>query len=62
MIHGETLHSALPWDLPWWAPDHVVFFGTLYLVLGILGLALGYAAVKAYIDTVANPKSGANSH
>ncbi|SKA71066.1 hypothetical protein [Desulfobaculum bizertense] len=56
MIHGETLHSALPWDLPLWAPDHVVFFGALYLVIGILGLAVGYAAVKAYIDTVADPK------
>lgn len=58
MIHGETLHSALPWDLPWWAPDHVVFFGVLYLVLGILGLAVGFVVTKAYIETVVNPDSG----
>ncbi|MBU1001348.1 MAG: hypothetical protein KKE73_02375 [Proteobacteria bacterium] len=61
MIHGETLHSALPWDLPWWAPDHVVFFGVLYLVLGILGLAVGFVVAKAYIETVVNPDSG-NGH
>ncbi|WP_461209385.1 hypothetical protein [Desulfocurvus sp. DL9XJH121] len=57
MIHGETLHSPLPWDLPWWMPDHVVFFGTLYMVLGILGLAVGFILTKSYIETVINPKS-----
>lgn len=61
MIHGETLHSALPWDLPWWAPDHAVFFGVLYLVLGILGLAVGFVVAKSYIETVVNPDSG-NGH
>ena len=33
------------------------FFGTLYLVLGILGLAVGFVVAKAYIETVVNPKS-----
>ena len=54
MIHGETLHSALPWDIPWWMPDHMVFFGVLYAVLGIIGLAVGYIVVKSYFDTVAH--------
>ncbi|BBD07788.1 hypothetical protein [Desulfovibrio ferrophilus] len=61
MIHGETLHSALPWDLPWWAPDHAVFFGVLYMVLGILGLAVGFVVAKSYIETIVNPDSG-NGH
>jgi len=56
MIHGETLHSALPWDIPWWMPDHMVFFGVLYAVLGIIGLAVGYIVVKSYVDTVAHNK------
>lgn len=56
MIHGETLHSALPWDIPWWMPDHMVFFGVLYAVLGIIGLAVGYIVVKSYFDTVAHNK------
>jgi hypothetical protein len=30
MIPGESLHTALPWDIPWWAPDHVIFFGVFY--------------------------------
>ncbi len=54
MIHGETLHSALPWDIPWWMPDHMVFFGVLYAVLGIIGLAVGYIVVKSYFDAVAH--------
>jgi len=39
-------------------PDHVVFFGVLYMVLGILGLAVGFVVTKSYIETVVNPKSG----
>ncbi len=58
MIHGETLHSSLPWDLPWWMPDHVVFFGVLYLVLGVLGLAVGFVVAKSYVETLVKPKAG----
>lgn len=42
MLHGETLHSALPQDIPWWMPDHTIFFGALYAVLGVIGLGLAY--------------------
>ena len=36
MLHGETIHSPLPQDIPWWSPDFAVFFGVLYLDLGHL--------------------------
>ena len=37
MLHGETIHSPLPQDIPWWSPDFAVFFGVLYLVLFVIG-------------------------
>ncbi len=48
MIHGETIHSPLPQDLPWWAPDHAVFFGATYAVLAVIGIALVYCVVKSW--------------
>jgi len=51
MQHGESIHSMLPWDIPWWAPDHVVFFGVLYLVLGIVGTGVGIVVLKSIWDT-----------
>lgn len=60
MIHGETLHSTMPWDIPWWNPDHAVFFSVLYLVLLIIGGAVNFAAVKAFLDTLANPGHGSH--
>jgi hypothetical protein len=56
MIHGETVQSPLPWDLPWWSPDHAVFFGVLYSVLGVLNIGIAYCVIKAYIDAVGNPE------
>ncbi len=56
MLHGETLHSPLPWDIPIWMPDHMVFFGVLYLVLGVLGLTVGFVIVKSLIDTATASK------
>jgi len=51
MLPGETIHSILPQDLPWWQPDHFVFFSILYLVLlGIVG-GMGYCVVKATLET-----------
>ena len=61
MLHGETIHSTLPWDLPWWSSDFFVFFGTLYLVLAIIGAGVGFVAVKSYLDTLLK-KSDAGSH
>ncbi|GAB7022990.1 hypothetical protein [Salidesulfovibrio brasiliensis] len=50
MLHGETVHSPLPQDLPWWMPDHFVFFGVLYAVLGIIGLGLAWTVYKSWQD------------
>ena len=50
MIHGETVHSPLPMDLPWWMPDHFIFFGVLYVVLGVIGVGLTYTVVKSWCD------------
>lgn len=51
MQHGETIHSALPWDIPWWMPDHFVFMGVLYLALGIIGSGVGYVVLRSLLDT-----------
>ncbi|BCS87225.1 hypothetical protein [Pseudodesulfovibrio sediminis] len=53
MIHGETVHSPLPMDLPWWMPDHFVFFGVLYIVLGVIGLALAVTVLQSLRDAKA---------
>lgn len=51
VLHGETLHSILPWDVPWWMPDHFVFLGTLYLVLATLGAGMTWVILKSLWDT-----------
>lgn len=51
MLHGETVHSPLPQDLPWWMPDHFVFFGVLYAVIGIIGIGLLYTVIKSWNDS-----------
>lgn len=50
MIPGETLRSALPQDIPWWMPDHAIFFGVLYAVLGVIGCGLAYVAFRTAKD------------
>ena len=52
MIPGETVHSMLPQDLPWWAPDHAIFFGVLYTVLFVIGTGLGVVFLKSFIETI----------
>jgi hypothetical protein len=47
---GETIHSALPQDIPWFLPDHLIFFGVLYAVLAVLGGGLAYVVVKSVLD------------
>ncbi|MDR1685335.1 MAG: hypothetical protein LBR82_02640 [Desulfovibrio sp.] len=49
--YGETIHSMLPQDIPWFLPDHAIFFGVLYAVLGVLGLGLTYVVVKSVRQT-----------
>lgn len=51
MLHGETIHSPLPWDIPWWLPDHAVFFGVLYVVIAIIGAGVSLVVLKSLIET-----------
>ncbi|WP_027183388.1 hypothetical protein [Desulfovibrio inopinatus] len=60
MIHGETVHSPLPQDLPLWSADHFVFFSVLYLVILILGSGMGYVILKSLRETC--EKDDANAH
>lgn len=48
--YGETIHSALPQDIPWFLPDHAIFFGVLYAVLAVIGIGLGYVFMKSVRD------------
>lgn len=57
---GETIHSALPQDIPWFLPDHAIFFGVLYAVLGVIGAGLTYVVVKSIRD--AHNDCGCNHH
>ena len=52
MLHGETVHSPLPQDLPWWQPDHAIFFGVLYAVLFIIGSGLGVVILRSLAETM----------
>ena len=56
MLHGETIQSMLPWDIPWWMPDHAIFFGVLYAVLLTLGAGLGLVAIKSLAKTCEEKK------
>lgn len=47
---GETIHSALPQDIPWFLPDHLIFFGVLYAVLLTIGAGLAYVFLKSARD------------
>ncbi len=51
MIPGETVHSPLPQDLPWWNPDHFVFFAVLYAVILVIGSGLAVTFLKSLSDT-----------
>ena len=55
---GETIHSALPQDIPWFLPDHAIFFGVFYGVLAVIGLGLGYVILKSVCDA----RAGCESH
>lgn len=48
--YGETIHSLLPQDIPWFLPDHAIFFGVLYAVLAVIGAGLGYVFLKSIKD------------
>lgn len=50
MQYGETVHSVLPQDIPWFLPDHAIFFGVLYAVLFVIGSGLGLVLLKSIRD------------
>ncbi len=47
---GETVHSALPQDIPWFLPDHAIFFSAFYAVLLVICGGLGYVFMKSVCD------------
>jgi hypothetical protein len=47
---GETVHSALPQDIPWFLPDHALFFGVFYSVLAVIGAGLAWVILKSVRD------------
>ena len=51
MLRGETVHSPLPQDLPWFQADHAVFFGVLYIVLFVICAGMGYCILKSWFDS-----------
>ncbi|MDQ7031231.1 MAG: hypothetical protein Q9M37_00720 [Desulfonauticus sp.] len=51
MLHGETVHSMLPQDIPWWSPDYAIFFGVLYAVLLTIGSGVGLVVLRSLIQT-----------
>ena len=52
MLHGETIHSMLPQDIPWWSPDHAIFFGILYAVLLTIFSGVGIVVLKSLAETM----------
>jgi hypothetical protein len=50
MRYGETIHSMLPQDIPWFLPDHAIFFGLVYSVLIVLGVGFGCVVMKSVWD------------
>lgn len=48
--YGETIHSALPQDIPWFLPDHLIFFGAFYAVLAVIVIGLGVVITKSICD------------
>ncbi len=61
MTPGVNVRSPFPWDLPLWMPDHVIFFGVLYLVVSVIGLGLALVAYKTYKD-ITNPQHEHSHH
>lgn len=51
MLKGETIHSMLPTDIPWWQFDHALFFGFVYIVIGVLGIGLALAVFRSWRDS-----------
>ena len=42
-----------PFCFEWtWTPDHLIFFGLLYLVLIVMGCGLGFVVMKTFLQVV----------
>ncbi len=61
MLHGETVQSPLPQDIPWWSPDFAIFFGVLYLVLLVIGSGVGYVLLRSFRESLCGSASGHGS-
>jgi len=57
MLHGETIHSMLPQDIPWWSPDHAIFFGILYAVLLTIFSGVGIVVLKSLAETMGHKRT-----
>ncbi len=58
MLRGETVHSPLPQDLPWFQADHAIFFGVLYAVLIVISIGMGYCVMKSLWDCRGDSHAG----
>jgi hypothetical protein len=56
MIYGETIQSMLPQDIPWWRPDHAIFFAVLYGILVVIGSGMGMVVVNSLWQTFRKKK------
>ncbi len=56
MIPGETIHSMLPQDIPWWRPDHAVFFSVLYIVIATICSGVGIVFLRTLYHTFLHNK------
>lgn len=61
MLPGETVHSPLPQDIPWWSPDFAIFFGVLYLVLFVIGSGVGYVILRSVWESCTACRAKAES-
>ena len=46
MLRGETVHSCLPWDIPWWQVEYAVFFMIFYAFVILIFIGLSAALIR----------------
>lgn len=57
--YGETIRSLLPHDIPWFLPDHLIFFGAFYAVVTVIFAGLGVVIAKSVWETMKERKAQA---
>ncbi len=51
-----------PFNFEWvWDMGHLVFHGSLWYALSILGMGMGYVVIKSIVDTM-HGKGGGHNH